>query len=171
VNPLGTAAMRKSFVNCSRGEAARINLPADLAALPWPDLDFAGWRDPKAPQRAYLVAPRPDGTNLGLVLRTQAGRNRRSLVRNSMCSICLTVHTASGVSLFAAPRPGAAGRDGNTVGSYCCSDLKCSLYARGILRPETTIMAEETLTVSERVIRLQNRLEQFLASVTASGTG
>jgi hypothetical protein len=105
VNPLGTAAMRKSFVNCSRGEAARINLPADLAALPWPDLDFAGWRDPKAPQRAYLVAPRPDGTNLGLVLRTQAGRNRRSLVRNSMCSICLTVHTASGVSLFAAPPP------------------------------------------------------------------
>jgi hypothetical protein len=171
VNPLDAATIRESFVNCSRGEASRINLPAGFAALPWADLDFAGWRDPKAPQRAYLVSPLPDGTSLGLVLRTQARRGPRSLARNSMCSICLTVHTASGVSLFAAPRPGAAGRDGNTIGSYWCSDLKCSLYARGILRPGTTILAEETLTAGERIARLQTRLDQFLTSVTATGTG
>jgi hypothetical protein len=111
-----------------------------------------------------------DGTSLGLVMRTQAGRGRRTQVRNSMCSICLTMHSASGVSLFAAPRPRAANRDGSTVGRYLCSDLKCSLYARGVLPTQTTILAEETLTVEERVARLRVRLDQFLTSVTAGET-
>ncbi|WP_430625940.1 FBP domain-containing protein, partial [Streptomyces albus] len=31
------------------------------------------------------------------------------------------------MALLAAPRPGAAGRQGNTVGAYLCADLACSL--------------------------------------------
>ena len=48
--------IRSCFVNCSKGEAKRINLPQPLSGLPWADLDFLGWRDPGAPDRGYIVA-------------------------------------------------------------------------------------------------------------------
>ncbi|WP_342782051.1 FBP domain-containing protein [Trebonia kvetii] len=43
-------------MNCTKGEAKRLNVPRDLAELPWEDLDFLGWRDQQSPERAYLVA-------------------------------------------------------------------------------------------------------------------
>ncbi|MEK8106760.1 FBP domain-containing protein [Micromonospora sp. M12] len=62
--PLTESAIRTSFVNCSRGEAKRLAVPKDLEMQPWDDLDFLGWRDPAAPQRAYLVAE-TDGKPVG----------------------------------------------------------------------------------------------------------
>jgi hypothetical protein len=56
VQPLTEREIRAAFVNCSKGEAKRLNVPRDLATRPWDDLDFLGWRDPQAPERAYLVA-------------------------------------------------------------------------------------------------------------------
>ena len=47
--------LRRSFINCSRGEASALTLPRDFAALAWPDLVFLGWRDPRAPLRGYMV--------------------------------------------------------------------------------------------------------------------
>ncbi|TXS09896.1 FBP domain-containing protein, partial [Streptomyces sp. ms191] len=51
MEPLTDRQIRSSFVNCTKGEASRLRLPLDFAALPWEDLDFLGWVDPGAPLR------------------------------------------------------------------------------------------------------------------------
>jgi hypothetical protein len=61
VEPLTEKQIRSSFVNCTKGEAARLRLPLDFAEVPWPDLDFLGWVDPGAPLRAHLVMPSAHG--------------------------------------------------------------------------------------------------------------
>src|SRR5437870_2916290 len=110
MDPITEAAIRASFVNCSKGEATRFGLPRDFAELDWPELDFLGWRDPGAPERAYLVVER-DGAHLGIALRAASGAARGFTAR-SMCSICMTTRTGGGVALMTARRTGAAGRQG-----------------------------------------------------------
>ncbi len=155
--------IRASFVNCSKGEAGRLSLPKPLAALPWPDLDFLGWRDPGAPDRGYLVAEYQDGL-VGLTLRAPTGP-RKSFLRSNICSICVTSHVGSGVTLLAARKAGAAGRDGNTVGAYICADLACSLYVRGLKRTGAAQRLEETLTLDEQIARTRTNLDGLLAQV------
>ncbi|MEV6343042.1 FBP domain-containing protein [Actinoplanes sp. NPDC051851] len=163
MEPISEATIRTSFRNCSKGEAGRIKLPADFSATPWDDLDFYGWIDPSAPQRAAIVLPGPDA----FVLR-KAERGRAGAGRSSMCQICLTDHAAGGVSLFTAPRAGAAGRNGNSVGDYFCSDLACSLYLRGKRTPKLRLVRfEETLTVDEKITRATVKLTAFTARVLA----
>ncbi|MFJ9407120.1 FBP domain-containing protein [Streptomyces sp. NPDC101393] len=162
MDPLGEKELRASFVNCSKGEASRINLPK-LAELPWEDLDFLGWRDPGAPDRAYLVAPRESGP-VGVTLRVPQNI-RRSFTKTTVCSLCVTAHPGSGVALLAARRTGAAGRQGNTVGTYICADLACSLYLRGRKTPELASRYEEHLTVEERLARMAGNLDTFLGNV------
>jgi len=41
-------------------------------------------------------------------------------------------HRGTDIALFVAAHAGTAGRQGNTVGTYICADLACSLYIRGI---------------------------------------
>jgi hypothetical protein len=166
MEPLTDAELRASFVNCTKGEAGRINLPRDLPALPWADLDFVGWRDPGAPDRAYLVAPTPGGRPVGLTLRAAPG-TRRNLMRSSLCGLCLTGHSGGGVDLLAAPLAGPAGRQGNTVALYMCADLACSLYIRGKKTSVLVRRMEETLTVEEQIDRTRRNLDGFLAKVTA----
>jgi hypothetical protein len=48
MQPIAERDIRLSFVNCSKGEASRVNLPTDFTQLRWADLDFLGWRDPGA---------------------------------------------------------------------------------------------------------------------------
>jgi hypothetical protein len=162
MEPLTEQQIRASFVNCSKGEAGRIKMP-DLAAVPWPDLDFLGWTDPGAPQRALIVLP----SLTGIVLRRPDSR-RTSALRSSMCRVCHTGHTADGVTLFVAPLAGPAGRQGNTVGEYICSDLACSLYLRGKRQPRGRLVRqEETLTLDERVDRAMTTLNGFVKRVTS----
>jgi hypothetical protein len=156
--------VRDSFVNCTKGEAQRINLPGPLDEFFWEQLDFLGWRDPKAELRAYMVIPWIKGP-LGIVLRRPQRSRSGSLLRSSMCSICLTVHASSGVTHFAAAKAGAAGRAGNSVGNYICSDLQCSRYVRGMLRSEAATTMEESLDPGEKVLRLRAKLEGFARSV------
>ncbi|KNB49490.1 FBP domain-containing protein [Streptomyces caatingaensis] len=164
MEPLNEDEIRASFVNCSKGEARRISLPRGLAELPWQDLDFLGWRDPGAPDRGYLVAVR-DGKALGVTLRVPQG-GPRSMAKTTICSLCLTGHPGSGVSLLAARRVGASGREGNTVGAYMCADLACSLYLRGKKVPEFSgPRYRESLTEEERVQRLLGNVEEFLGRV------
>jgi hypothetical protein len=165
VNPLTEAEVRASFVNCSRGEVKRAYVP-NLSSVSWNDHDFLGWRDPKAPDRAYMVAPWANRI-VGLTLRSNVKRPK-TLFRSSMCSICLTVHASSGVSTFAARRVGESGRNGNTIGGYWCTNLNCSLYVRGILHSEAAVFMEETLEVGERIERLRGKLDQFLSKVMES---
>ncbi|MEU4427062.1 FBP domain-containing protein [Actinoplanes sp. NPDC024001] len=168
MEPLDERAIRASFVNCSKGEASRIKLPAGFAdgSVPWSDLDFLGWTDPGAPQRALLVVPGADGPT-GMVLRRPSER-KVSALRSSMCRICLTDHAASGVALFVAPLAGPAGRNGNTVGEYICADLACSLYLRGKRQPKMRLVRrEETLSLAERVDRALTNLAAFTGRVVA----
>ncbi|MFG3510450.1 FBP domain-containing protein [Streptomyces sp. NPDC047821] len=165
MEPLSEKQIRSSFVNCTKGEAARLRLPADFAELPWEDLDFLGWVDPGAPLRAHLVVPRADGP-LGITLRVPAV-GRTSAVKSSLCQICLTGHASSGVTLLAAPLAGARGREGNTVGIYICSDLACPLYVRGRRQPRLRSgRHEESLSVDERIARMADNLNAFAARVT-----
>ncbi|GAA3224182.1 FBP domain-containing protein [Nonomuraea helvata] len=162
MNPITEHDIRTSFVNCSKGEARRLNLPRDLAESPWPDLDFLGWRDPGAPERAYLVAERR-GELVGVALRP-AQEARRSFTKSTLCSVCVTPHAGTGVALFTAPRVGAAGRQGNTVGAYMCADLACSLYVRDKKQTELGTRFE-SLTVEERIVRAAANLDGFLERV------
>jgi hypothetical protein len=167
MDALTEAEVRGCFVNCTQGEVSRINLPSPLDTVYWEPLDFLGWRDPRAEQRAYMVVPWTDGP-VGIVLRRPQTRGR-SLLRSSMCSICLTVHASSGVANFVAPRAGAAGRAGNSVGTYICADLQCSRYVRGMLRSEAATLMEESLDPAEKVHRLRAKLGRFVHSVLAQG--
>ena len=157
--------IRSSFVNCTKGEAVRLPLPRDLGDRPWADLDFLAWQDGSAPDRAYLVTPDagPDGQLVGVTLRLAA--QKRGLLHRSMCSLCLTTHTGKGVSLMTARKAGVAGRQGNSVGAYICTDLACSLYVRGIKKPDAGGRLDETLTVDEQVKRLRGKLDGFLTKV------
>jgi FBP C-terminal treble-clef zinc-finger len=163
VIPVSEAEMRESFVNCSKGEAKRISPPRRLASLPWPDLDFLGWRDPGAPDRGYLVAEY-HGELVGLSMRVPTNV-RRSLIKTTVCSVCLTAHLGSGVSLFTAAKAGAAGRAGNTVGTYMCADLACPLYVRGKKIPDFGPRFEESLSIQEQVARTLANLELFIDQV------
>jgi hypothetical protein len=168
MEPLDEKEIRGSFVNCSKGEAGRIKLPTGFAdgSVPWRDLDFLGWTDPAAPLRALLVVPGPDGPT-GMVLR-RPEPGKASALRSSMCRVCLTEHASSGVALFVAPLAGAAGRNGNTVGEYICSDLACSLYLRGRRKPRMRLVnREETLSLDERVARAMTNLRAFTDRVVA----
>ncbi|MFF0433944.1 FBP domain-containing protein [Streptomyces sp. NPDC004327] len=166
MEPLTDKEIRASFVNCTKGDAARLKLPLDFAELPWPDLDFLGWVDPGAPLRAHLVVPRAEGP-VGVTLRVPAV-GRTSAMKSSMCQICLTSHASSGVTLLAAPLAGTRGREGNTVGTYLCADLACPLYVRGLRQPKLRGRRhEESLTVEEQVARMTGNLDAFVDRVTA----
>lgn len=159
MRPVAEPEIRAAFVNCTKGDAKRMNLPDDLAERPWDDLDYLGWQDPKAPQRRYLVAEH-DGVLRGLVLRApETGVARRA----SMCSLCLTVRSG-GVALLVAPRAGKAGQRGHSTGLPMCADLACSLLVRGRVATNGPVVYE-TLTVEEKVARLRANLDGFVARV------
>ncbi|WP_030344565.1 FBP domain-containing protein [Streptomyces sp. NRRL S-1022] len=156
--------IRTSFVNCSKGEAKRVAVPRDLGERPWDELDFLGWRDPGAPDRSYLVTER-DGRPYGVALRFPASRH--GFLHRSMCSLCLTTHRGGGVSLMTARKAGPAGREGNSVGLYMCSDLACSLYVRGRRTPASGARFEESLTLDEQIARTRSNLDAFLDKLSA----
>lgn len=163
VKPLTEQEIRAAFVNCTKGEAKRLAVPRDLADQPWDDLDYFGWRDPRAPDRAYLVTEL-DGHPSALVLRRPSPAAR--VMRRGMCSVCLTTH-AGGVSLMVAPKAGKAGRQGDSVGVHLCDDLACSLYVRGKRDAGTGARLHETLTLAEKIQRTVANLAAFVAKVTS----
>lgn len=161
MRPVTEREIRTSFVNCSKGEAKRMAVPKDLATQPWDDLDFLGWRDPSAPDRAYLVAESGEGL-VGVTLRraTPPAGGRRS-----MCALCLTTHSGDGVSLMTARKAGKEGQQGNSVGSYLCADLACSLYLRGKKETEPGARAHDSLPLEQQVTRTKTNLQAFLDRV------
>jgi hypothetical protein len=160
---LTEAALRRSLVNCSRSEAAAMTPPKDLAEVDWAELDVLGWRDAKAQLRGYLVHEGDDGV-VGIALR--AADTAMSGRRSAMCLLCHEVQSAATVSLFTARRVGAAGRNGNTVGTYICADLDCARRAREV--PTTARHLDEELqavAVAERLDGLRTRLRAFTGDV------
>ncbi|MEV3973018.1 FBP domain-containing protein [Streptomyces sp. NPDC050698] len=162
MRPLTEREIRTAFVNCTKGEAKRLSIPHDLAERPWDDLDFLGWRDPRAPDRAYLVTEF-DGRPTALALRCSSASSWQA--RRSMCSMCMTTHTG-GVLLMVAARAGKAGQQGNSVGAYICGDLACSLYLRGKKDAGIGARLPESLTLEEKIHRTVGHLTAFIARVT-----
>ena len=159
---LNESDIRASIVNASRGEIERMPLPG-LHEVLWHDREYLGWRDHKAPLRGYLVhwvADKP----VGIVLRA-AGTSLRPGI-SAMCSLCRTPQPGGQVSLFSAPRAGQAGRDGNTIGTYICSDLACSLIIR-ILPPASPMQPDPAEVVARRAEGLLTRVTNFTADVMA----
>ena len=153
--------VRRSFVNCSKGEANSATLPRDLADLPWDELEVLGWRDPKAPLRGYLVVQR-EGRPVGIALR--AAESRMSARRSVMCLLCQSTQSGDAVSLFTARRAGEAGRNGNTVGTYVCADLGCAARARTEIPPWLR-ERDPAEVADERAAELRERVETFLDAV------
>jgi FBP C-terminal treble-clef zinc-finger len=147
--------IRASFINCTKGQARRLPLPRDLAERPWDDLDFLGWRDLGAPERAYLVADH-GGRLVGVALRLTTTHRG---MRRSMCSLCQTTHTGDGVALMTALRPGS---DGDSVGGYFCTDLACSLHIRASRNQSPNDGYKDPVTVEEKINRTIGKLKAFL---------
>ncbi|MGW2520905.1 FBP domain-containing protein [Streptomyces sp. NPDC001617] len=176
MEPLTEQEIRAAFVNCTKGEAKRLHIPRDLADRPWEDLDCLGWRDPQAPDRAYLVVEL-DGLPRAVQLRSSPAGSWQT--RRSMCSMCLTTLPHSrlrssggtpigGVCLMVAPKAGKAGQQGNSVGAYMCSDLACSLYVRGKKDAGVGGRLHETITLEEKIRRTVANLAAFVAKVTTA---
>jgi FBP C-terminal treble-clef zinc-finger len=165
MQPLQENDIRSCFVNCSKSEAKRINLPQPLSGLPWADLDFLGWRDPGAPDRGYIVADH-DGRLIGVTLRAPQGIYR-GFTKTTVCTLCITGHPGTGVCLLTAPRAGAAGRQANTVGTYMCADLACSLYVRGKKTSGLGLQYEQSLPLQAKIDRTRINLAYFLNRVLA----
>lgn len=154
---LSEKQVREAFQNCSRRERQAANLPK-LDTVAWEELDYLGWRDPKAPQRGYIVYSSDEGPR-GIVLRAPESR----VSRTAQCALCQAVHQ-DGVALFVAPRGGAAGRNGNTLGTYICDDLRCSAHLRAALRPSRRL-PDPAPVIAQRGADLVRRVDAFVASV------
>jgi hypothetical protein len=161
VRALTEQQVRRSLVNCSQGEAKALTLPKDFGDLDWTALELLGWRDPKAPLRGYLVVETDEGP-VGIAVR--AAESRMSSRTSAMCLLCQTTRSGDTVSLFTARRTGAAGRNGNTVGTYMCADLACSHRVRTEIPPwlQDRDPAE---VIAERAAELGERVKGFVAAV------
>ncbi|GAA1555312.1 FBP domain-containing protein [Kribbella hippodromi] len=160
MEPLSADEIRRSIVNSSKSQVKALTLPLGYAELPWESLDFLGWRDPKAPNRGYLVVRREDSVT-GIAVSTQSTGAARRFA--GLCDLCNTAHHVSDIALFVARRAGKAGREGNTVGTYICADLACSLYIRGL--KDLDVPQGDTATPEVRAERLATRLETFVQRV------
>jgi hypothetical protein len=147
--------IRSSFVNASRSEAAKLNLPKDFG--------FLGWRDEKMPLRGYLVVPGPDGLT-GIMLRAPEGGARKN--RSVLCELCRDVFSKEDVLLWVAKRAGQSGRDGNTVGTLICADFLCCGNVRKE-PPANEINPDPAAVVLRQIEGLKERTAQFLARVQA----
>ncbi|MEP7762815.1 FBP domain-containing protein [Sanguibacter sp. 25GB23B1] len=161
MKPLTEAEIRRSVVNGSRKDAASIVLPASLPDLDWDTLDYLSWRDPRAPQRGYIVGWRDDRP-VGVILRKADSSGVRP--RSSLCQLCQSLHSTDDVSLFSARRAGQAGRDFNTVGTLICSDLVCSTNVR-VLPPPEPLRPDPQAVVADRIAGLVLRTDAFFDSV------
>jgi hypothetical protein len=161
VHALTEQQLRRSFINCSQGEAKALALPKDFAVLDWAELELLGWRDPKAPLRGYLVLEAPGGP-VGVAVR--AADTRMSPRKTVMCLLCQSARSGDAVSLFTARRTGAAGRNGDTVGTYMCADLGCAHRVRTEIPPwlQDRDPAE---VAAERAAELRQRVHGFVDAV------
>jgi hypothetical protein len=151
--------IRGSMVNAAPGEAQRMPLPG-LHEMVWDEREYLGWRDPGAVQRGYLALWR-DNSPIGIALRASEASLRPG---SAICSLCNTPQPASQVRMFTAARAGEAGRAGNSVGTYICADLACSLLIR-IAPPASVFQPDPDAVVAGRVAGLEARLRAFTGRV------
>jgi hypothetical protein len=155
--------IRSSFINASRSEAAKANLPRNFETINWDNLEFLGWRDEKMPQRGYLVVPHR-GELTGIMLRApEGGSGKRRVV---LCELCRDVFSKDDVYLWVAKKAGQSGKDGNTVGTLICAEFGCSANVRKE-PPANEINPDPAAVVVRQIAGLESRTEQFLDRVRA----
>ena len=157
---LTVADIRSSFVNATRGEIERMPLPG-LHEVMWDSREYLGWRDSGSPLRGYLVHWQGDRA-IGIVLRAAETSLRPGI--SAMCTLCRTSQPSSQVTLFSAPRAGESGRNGNSIGTYICDDLACSLIIR-ILPPKQPMQPDPADILEARTAGLLSRVQSFTADV------
>ncbi|NRQ49619.1 FBP domain-containing protein [Aeromicrobium stalagmiti] len=155
------STVRSAFVNSSRSKAASMTPPASWPPPHADELDFVGWVDPKAPRRAYLAVAPVDDDVIAIELRLPSSPPPR---RQSMCDLCQTAEAPAGSLLMVAPRAGARGKNGDSVGLYVCADFACSLRARRPLKAHETSVSGLPDT---RVEALVERVVGFVERVRA----
>ena len=160
MKPLTENEIRASFVNTTRREAKQATLPADLDLGPrWESLDYLGWVDRSNPQRAYAVVP-VDDEPVGLLLRA----SERTRKARTMCAWCEDAFATSDVTLFVARRAGAAGREGNSLGTLVHADFSCSAHVRRLPNSMEGGLDPQVL-VARRVEELRSRSSAFARRV------
>ncbi len=126
MKPLTEREIRESFVNAAPGEIDKLTLPG-LHEVLWNEREFLGWRDAQSPLRGYLVHWADDRA-VGIVVRASESGLRPGIP--AMCALCHTQQPSPQVRMFTALRAGEPGRNGNSLGTYMCDDLGCSMLIR-----------------------------------------
>ncbi|RGC68623.1 hypothetical protein C5N14_12700 [Micromonospora sp. MW-13] len=145
---------------------SKVRLPAWFDEVAWDKLDYLGWRDPRAPLRAYLVTD-IDGTASGALLRQSPSRAELG-GRAVMCSLCHFMRRFNEVALFTAPRPSADKRQRlSTLGILVCTDLDCvtKVHSAPVLGPLDPPVDE---IIQARREGLRVRTVSFLRSVSST---
>lgn len=155
--------IRSSFINATRSEAAKLNVPPNFDTLTWDNLDFLGWRDPKMPLRGYVVVPSALGL-AGVLLRAPEGGVKKN--RTVLCEICRDVFSKEDVLLWVAKRAGRPGRNGNTVGTLICADFICSANVRKE-PPANEINPDPSAVVRRQIDQMRMRMDKFLGRIAA----
>ena len=164
MHALSAGDIRASFVNTSVRERSGLVLP-DLDAVPWDRIDFLGWRDPRAPLAGHVVVP-VDGEPVGVLLRQSEQRSRA----RPQCAWCEDVTLPNDVVFFAARRAGAAGRQGNTVGTLVCARFECSANARKA-PPVAYLGFDVEAARAARIAGLRERVAAFARRVRDGDDG
>lgn len=155
-------AIRSGVVNAPPEEAERMPLPG-LHEVVWTDREYLGWRDPGSPSRGYLAYWQDDRAVV-IALRASDVRLRPG---SAICSLCNTPQPAGQVTMFSAALAGDAGRRGDSVGTYICADLACSLLIR-IAPPSPEWMPDVDEVIARRAAGLAQRVTSFGGRVVAS---
>jgi len=153
------STIRASFVNASKKEVSDMTLPESFDTIDFERLDYFGWRDRKIARRAYLAVPTDEG--LVCVMLKQAEASTRS---RAQCSWCQDVTLPNDVALFTARRAGAAGRNGNVIGTLICANFECSSNVRK-LPPMAYIGFDAEAARIDRILTLQIRATDFVAGI------
>jgi len=154
--------IRSSFVNISVRERKELTLPPTLDELAWDKLDYLGWRDPRMPHLGYVVIEL-SGEPVGILMRQAEGRIRS----RAQCSWCEDVTLPNDVVAFNAKRSGAAGRNGNTVGTLVCANFECSTNVRK-LPPVAYLGFDVEAARLQRIEALREHSRNFVLNVRDS---
>ena len=153
------STIRASFVNASKKEVSDMTLPESFDTIDFERLDYFGWRDRKIARRAYLAVPTDEG--LVCVMLKQAEASTRS---RAQCSWCQDVKLPNDVVLYSARRVGAAGRNGNTVGTLICAEFQCSANVRK-LPPSAYLGYDVEAARQARIDVLRERATDFALGI------
>ena len=153
------STIRASFVNASKKEVSDMSLPESFDSIDFERLDYFGWRDRKIARRAYIAVPTDDGLVCVMLKQAEAATRQRA-----QCSWCQDVTLPNDVALFTARKGGAAGRNGNVIGTLICANFECSSNVR-TLPPMAYIGFDAEAARIDRMLTLQIRATDFVAGI------